>query len=252
MERSLGFLVCIFFFAFSICLADLELSGIEWSYLATVQPYADMSFFWTAESTTLGDDDYSLGDMSASLASAATINSDDVYYGTNSLSVPSGSDYAKFTYNVHLMISGSKGSIGFWWKTGNFTHATNIFRAYAESGQEMQIQMGSNGGNAIRFYWDDADSSTGYSWAGDYIVNDTWYYINITYDVSTDECTLSINGDDKGSGALSGADSMVFTELFVGTIGGASLSMHYDNVTIEKNAITDMYTTYATLEVSPK
>ena len=49
--------------------------------------YSDITLWWTCESNTIGANDYSAGDTSATLYDGATINASAVKYGTNGLDI---------------------------------------------------------------------------------------------------------------------------------------------------------------------
>ena len=175
------------------------LSGLIFS---ETTPANNVNFFWRAEGTTLDNThDYSVGDQTATLNSAAAINTDAMHIGTNGLDIPSASDNAQFTVSNGDIINSATGSFGFWFRMVTFTtasmfataenaqQANNITIARSgtddATGREILFRVRRSGGANVTLTTTDAD-----------LALNTWYFLVARYDEPNNDRRLEIYNSD--------------------------------------------------------
>lgn len=114
---------------------------------------AELTMFWRAEGTTLdeaGNNDYALGDATASAAGTPAINTTAAKIGTNGIHVDASGDYYFFTL-AEDFVGLNGGAVAFWIKwvtfsaTGNVWFeakgdtATNYYRGRGHTTDELRL-----------------------------------------------------------------------------------------------------------------
>ena len=146
--------------------------------------YNDIVFFWTAESTTLGADDYSAGDTTAALQSSASISPTAAIVGSNGVLIPTASDFARFVVSSNDIYPAS-GRIGLYVYANTIpVDGVGFLRwANADATSRAVVQFTSSGD--IDVYWRDSGTSrTACASTTDPIAADTAYFIEIAYDTN--------------------------------------------------------------------
>lgn len=230
-----------------------------------------LKFFWRCEGTTLdGTDDFTAGDNTATLNSAAAINTDAVRYGTNGLDSPSTQDYASFTISSQDLASLTLGSFGFAFRITSFLNGVIMFAATelatpnnhiritmvgtdTDTGRELEFSIRRSGSGAATLTTTDAN-----------LLLNTWYHVIGRYDQPNNDRKLEVY-DTNGTLITSVEDTSTaynapnaFDILQVGVVNGSgTIDVHTDNFfigdvyaePIEDNFDITSYTQYgATLD----
>jgi hypothetical protein len=122
------------------------------SGVTATEDYSDIVFFWTAESTTFGDDDYSAGDNTPSAnGSGLTINSTAGIIGTNGIfTTTSGGRFYSFSVGTGTSrIFPASGRMGFWLNNPNTTKVTPVY-FQIDSSNRGQLDIENND---VSVYW---------------------------------------------------------------------------------------------------
>lgn len=250
MSKILTLFVMIMLFAVP-CYAGMTISGTTISGVTLgdgeVSNYDDITFFWTADSSTA---DYSAGDDSATLAGNAIITATDAKYGSClSTSGTNGYSTANFDISNDDIVNGSQCSIGFWFKrlsNNASTASSGVY--YNETGNNSYTWAESSvGAGYTRFVWDDGDSSsiTKYRNDGD-LSYDTWHFIELKVDASTSQTvayyvdnslvyTFDFSGDDMD------VITAVSEKLYFGANGANSGCCQFDNIMISNSLDRSLY-----------
>lgn len=197
--------------------------------------YADILFFWTCESATLGDDDYSAGDTTGTLNSAAEINATAAKVGTNGLYVPTGSDYYSFDILSNDIFASAQGRIGFWWKYYITTWEDNAMLFTVNGTEDLAILT--KNGDELRVTWGaSAWTSTSAS-----LVVDTWYFVEVVYNTDTDSMRVLIDGSEIiSSTATAFAPLNTPVALRIGSFNGG-YQYYIDNFMISSDSTRSLY-----------
>ena len=152
--------------------------------------YADISFFWLAETLTLGEDDYSAGDTSATAESAVTLSDVTPLVGAHSINIPSASDFYVFDAASIIPTSGRIGQVV---NFGDLSvSGLGIFR-FANADQTSRMSLKTSEGGNIDFYWRDAGvSRTTCVTTTAPLSNGVTAFIEIAYDIDYRE--IFVNG----------------------------------------------------------
>jgi len=144
--------------------------------------YTDLVFFWTAESTTFGEDDYSAGDNTpTATGSGLEINSTAGIIGTNGVYIPtSGSRYYLFDVASNDIIPAT-GRAGFWYTSTDLSTATIPIYWQLTTADRADLTIT---GNDVVFTWRDGNvSRTTCSTSTDVIANGE-HFIEIAWDTN--------------------------------------------------------------------
>lgn len=148
--------------------------------------YSDIVFWWTAEATTLGEDDYSAGSTTATATgSGLAINTTAAIIGTNGIYAPNtgGSRHYEFAVSSNDILPAT-GRLGFWHKTVATTdNVEMVYWSTADTTSRMQLFV--SGGNDLQFLWRDGGTTrTACTTNADVLSNDTAQFIEIAWDTN--------------------------------------------------------------------
>lgn len=166
--------------------------------------YSDITFWWRCEaadfSGTNGNTDYSAGDDTATLNSAAAINTDAVKYNTNGLDCPGADDFVTFAVSSDDIIDADEFRIGFWYYQTTQANDCIIVQFYSGASNKSNIYIYSTDG--IKWWWKDGGTIR-----TDLIIVDaditatTWHFLEFACKVSTNYREVFVDGVSKGSSA---------------------------------------------------
>lgn len=214
------------------------------AYFNRVEAVNSVNFFWRAEGTTLdGTDDFSAGDITATIGGTAAINTDAAFIGTNGLDIPSSSDYALFSISSGDLLDVDTGAIALWFRLNVFGGAT-LFTATQiaqpshnitiwpsgtddATGREISFRIRRAGAINLTLTTTDAD-----------LALNTWYFLVARFDEPNNDRRIEIYNDD---GSLRTAREDLDTnfdqpgtldQMQIGDGSGGSGDLHLDNIFI--------------------
>jgi hypothetical protein len=166
---------------------------------------ANLLFSWHMENenVTLGTPaGCSDGDETATLNSGATIDSTQFQDGANSLSCPTGSDYAGFAVSGNDIFSETAGTIIFYLRinTGGYVTGANLFSSRIDPNNRFEIYMqgaDTPTGREIFMRWDGAGTTQSASTSDADLDTNTWYKITAKYDTADVDPNLSLQIDSE-------------------------------------------------------
>lgn len=210
--------------------------------LCTTAAQAAPTFFWRAEGTTLdGTHDYSdggTGDQTASIVSAAAINTDAVRIGTNGLDLPTSGDRAEFDVAAHDLISPAAGAIAFSFRITTWVNGFTLVNVSGTDGVD-QITVGLVDDDDILFrIRNSGGTNVTIQTAGAGLTTGTWYAALPRWDQAANDRRIEIF---NASGALiSSAEDLStaydqptdLTTVRWGDVSGSAGDVHMDNMFI--------------------
>jgi hypothetical protein len=148
--------------------------------LAPSMASAELTLFWRAESTTLdeaGNNDYALGDNSASLVGSGALNTTAVKYGTNGIHINASSEYYQFDLAENF-VGLNGGAVAFWIQWVTFSTTGNTwFEARGNTSTNYYRGRGFTG-DILRLLSSNATpSSSNYDTTGTSITTSAWYFV---------------------------------------------------------------------------
>jgi hypothetical protein len=158
---------------------------------------SDVLFFWTCESETLGSDDYTAGDTTATQNDDVAINSDAAKTGTNGVDVDdTGSDgLDRYSFDLDEdSINPDNGVIGFWFRVTTWSNNAGMFSGYLDSSNRLEIKL--EGTTGIEVFFGDGVNNNDISITG--LSTGTWYFLEYIWDVAADSHTLKISTTTRG------------------------------------------------------
>jgi len=210
----------------------------------------NLTFFWTCESETFDAvDDYSAGDSTPTAFSNATVNSDVVFVGSNSIDTVDDTSYYHLDVTNGDIIDNAEGCMAAaFYIEENWIDAGGVLRAYdvSASGNRYQLTLeGDSGSGGLRFTtgntgWGSVNVVTGPLG----LLEGNWYIGVARWDVSN--TTIKVEIYDS-SGVLLGEneDAAVPSNYFppandidrfvIGNEGGGGVVMHLDSVMASSN-----------------
>lgn len=202
-----------------------------------------LKFFWRCEGTTLdGTHDFTAGDNTATLNSAAVINTDAVRVGTNGLDCPTSNDHAKFVVSSGDIIHSTTGSFALSFRITTFTAGAWLFTALNTGASTNFIQFDMVGtddatGRELRFQIRQAGNPAhSITTTGADLAEGTWYAAVCRYDQTANDIGIEVYNSD-GSLRTSIYDTTTsflvptgINELRIGEGGGTAVDEHIDNV----------------------
>jgi hypothetical protein len=126
----------------------------------------------------------SAGDETGTASSGATISSTQKKDGSNSVSIPTSSDYYSFTLSSSDIFNDDAGTVDFWIYMDTHSNHGGILRFQETAGtDEIYIRMEESGGNDELQVWHEGNSveRTAYTSVGP-ITEDTWYHVIVKWD----------------------------------------------------------------------
>jgi hypothetical protein len=198
--------------------------------LALVSPAkAELTWFWTAESTTLNctgtspcssGSDYSAGADTTGSISGASIDSSAAKSGTNGMLVNAGNDDIQFNSEAAIHNTAA-GAIAFWFnvQTWSSGHSLIYVRDNASDNDrifillsgvdELQFQIQRSGGGTSTLTTTNANLGTG-----------NWYFVVARWDDSANDRALHVydsSGTEQGSGIEDLSTNFDVPSALVGT-----------------------------------
>lgn len=147
-----------------------------------------LTFYWRCEGTTLdGTHDFTAGDSTATLNSAAAINTAAVRYGTNGLDCPTSSDNATFTVSTNDLANPAAGAMAAWVRITTWGSAATLLSATGSTGNDFYVLMMTgtdelrfsskrNGGSTFNLDTTAANLATG-----------NWYFVGFAWDQAAND-----------------------------------------------------------------
>ena len=219
---------------------------------ASGDTYDDLTFFWTAESTTLGGDDYSAGDTTASLSGSAAINNAVVKYGSNSLDIPAANSRAEFS--PASIATFTEGYYGTWIYFESYNNDATILRLFGDSNDFFTVRQETTGTGELEVRWNGNGTTVLRQTSAANIALSTWYYVSFSYDQSTNYTYIEVDGVDASlstNGTITAMDASPVA-LQYGDTTGVATNHHQDNIVWGSDSTRDVYESYQALTVSPK
>jgi hypothetical protein len=203
------------------------------------------AFYWSIDSnsTTLGAQDHSAGDTTATLNGTASFSTGAKKYGTHGILTVDTNDYYSFTVTAGDLCSETQGTLAGWiqFKTALPSSGQNVLLHCRNSGtsSEAKLSIGGTGGDEARLIL----TSTGgtsiilATTACNMAIN-TWYFIVGSYNISNDDRTIACYDtslaliDSKSDLAtdLAAAAPGAFNDMRVGMTGTNVNAIWVDNV----------------------
>jgi len=230
-------------FLFFFCVGSLLLfsqsidSGVY--YGVPVTAYTDILFWWRCEGTTLGADDYSEGDTTATLYDNATINTDAVKIGTNGLDIPDG--WATARFDIASLVSGTVGRIGFWLYINTWVNGTRLFEAYEDATHLFYVGLYND--DEIFLNWQDGGGLVTVAIStSSPLSTGTDYFIETKYDSTGNDWELFVNGGSVASGSSDeGAISFSSGTMYCGNNESDDGDFYIDNIMISNDKTRDFW-----------
>lgn len=206
-----------------------------------------LKFFWRCEGTTLdGTDDFTSGDNTATLNSAAAINTDAVRIGTNGLDCPTANDYAEFTVTSNDLVSINGGAAAFSFRVTTWVNAAVIFRAQGTAANDhVTVELGTTDELVMRHRVSATTNQTVTTTAAN-LTTGVWYGVVIRWDPATDDKRLEVY-NDAGTLIEGVEDTSTafgpqtdFIALRIGETTGQASDLHFDNVFIADTYAEDL------------
>lgn len=274
MKRILYLIVCLLF-ALSCYAATDTLEGetvtsantiegvsttdtVEGQVLKSSVDYSDITFWvnWmngptiaTGTYTLDGSDEYSAGDTTGVLSSAAIVNASALKDGSYGLDCPGNYDYIYFndaSNTAVLPSKGIEGRIGVWIKIITWANDTAFFEV-RDSDQDIA--------NTFSFEMAGADNTHiefSFLWTGNSATADalestntdaqlnTWYFVEFAWNQATPYREVFVNGADKGtSGAAMSAFEDNVKRLKVGSMEEGQ-DIHIARIIVSTDSTRDL------------
>lgn len=201
-----------------------------------------LKFFWRCEGTTLdATHDFTAGDTTAALNSAAAINTDAAKIGTNGLDIPSSADSAQFAVSAADLIDMNEFAIGFWLRLVDFTDGANVVKIDNSASSNMHFRVNQTGADTatgreldfrLRFT---GGSNIGFATASADLQLNEWVFVVFRCDAALNDRRFEIYNNDL---TLRTANDDLTTDwdvatginqLKIGDIGGTTTDYHIDN-----------------------
>lgn len=209
-------------------------------------PPASVLLFWRCEGTSFdGTHDFSAGDTTVTLVSAAAINTDAVYSGTNGLDIPTSYDRAELDISSNDIIDPVSGVVGFWWKPNSYVDGLYIWRAFEDVNNYISLET--VGTDEIRAYYKEDVGG------GQTIITSTanltaqWYWVQYAWDTDSNSHTLKI-WDSGGTPVINTTENESISPVSFGTeimyIGNTTASnadMYYDLIISSDDPSEDLH-----------
>lgn len=201
--------------------------------------YSDIVFWWTAEADTLGEDDYSAGDTTATATgSGLAINTTAAIVGSNGIyTATSGSRYYSFSVSSNDIIPAA-GRVGFWVTNPNTTKVSPIYWQNSDATSRIQLDIENND---VSFYWRDSGTGrTACTSTADVISTGT-HFIEIAFD--TDYREIFVDGESVLSCATTTTQQTAISWVAYGDFDPtADTSAEYmDNIMVSNSTTRDLY-----------
>jgi hypothetical protein len=197
--------------------------------------YTDILFWWTCESANIGAGDYSAGDTTGTVFSAATFDVTAVKLGTNGLDCPTSGDSVRFVNASSNILVESAGRIGFWLQVK--TWVAGIFIGTLNSTGVFNLQL--YGTDELQFRYNDGTNDRWAITTTANLVVDTWYYIEIAWDVSTELQKIFVDGVEKASNTQTKNATVGMTNIDIGS--GGTMTLWIDNFVISNDPNRNLY-----------
>ena len=199
--------------------------------------YSDVVFFWTAESTTFGEDDYSAGDNTpTATGSGLAINSTAGIIGTNGIfTSTSGSRYYSLSVSSNDILP-SSGRMGFWLNNPNTTKVTPVY-FQIDSSNKGQLDIENND---VSVYWRYQNSTEGTCASNSDVISTGEHFIEFAWSNGYREVFVD------GASVLNCSTTTTeqsFTEIRFGDYdASADTSAEYmDNIIISDDKTRNLY-----------
>ena len=216
---------------------------------ADIVTVGNITFWWRAEaadfSGTNGTLDYSAGDDTATLVSAAAINTDAVLGGSpqaNGLDVPTGGDSADFSVTADLEISSDEGRVYMKFSYNTWINGACIFYLWQDADNFFSIEMYSDDG--LKFSWKDGGTvRTSLDVANASIASSgTTYNIEFAWKAADNDRWVYVNGVEKGSDLTSTINAFTESTMEIGEgYGGGQSDYYLDDIIISSDSTEDLY-----------
>lgn len=204
---------------------------------ASTESYSDITFFWTAESTTLGANDYSAGDTTATVNDTVAINTAAARIGTNGLDVPSSWDAVSFDVVNDDIINSQQFRIGVNYRCTARTNNARLVELRNSSGHYITLNVGSTDEIELKRYitLDDMITTTDANLVCD---GSTWYFIEAYYDDINNIRKIFIDGVEKASSTAAFTGITDVNALRIGSWLTNAVDEHLDNIMISNSPST--------------
>ena len=207
--------------------------------------YSDITFWWTAENTTMGTGDCSAGDTTAATGSAAVINTDAVKMGTNGADFPGALDIFSFAVTAEDIINDAEGCVAWWMRVNTWVDTTFVF-AFGDQSDYYADSLDARiiGTDEVRIRWNsaagaDADiSSTAAN------VDGNWHFYELCWDVDANPSNTFWMEIDNSIVASTTDNLGSFTDIDDarwGTLTNDAADIHMDNMLISNSKARDFY-----------
>lgn len=147
------------------------------------------------------------------------------------------------------IISNTAGRVGFWWQhKGTWVNGNRFFQVRYAGSAADEFYVETVNTDDLRFCWEVTGQATrcATDTASTYVV-DTWYYIEIVYDLSVPSLELRVDGASKATQGNSSAAQTCAgascAQLRLGTSSGTAFNW-LDQVVISNDKTHDLYTAY--------
>jgi len=221
-------------------------SALLLSLLFASQADAAMLFFWRAEGTTLdGTHDFTAGDNTATLASAAAINTDAARFGTNGLDLPTGADNANFTITTNDIVNPAEGSAAFSFRVTTWVAGNTLFHVRGTSANDT-INVSMLGTDELRFRYRSTAGGVEnvvLDTTAANIATATWYGVVVRWDSTADRLEIEVyNSSDTLIHEPTPSSSAISTQADITTLSWGDVSntgssdIHMDAVMVSNDA----------------
>lgn len=202
--------------------------------------YTDILFWWRAESATLATGDYpTSGTLTANNASA-TIAAGAAKVGSYGVSSVAAYAYYYKASASGALLDPSAGRVGFWFKYNSAWQTKSLFKYYVDASNRFYV-TGSTGGNLSFVYQSGGSNSTATSTVNN-LVADTWYFVELIYDTTTDVQKIYLNGSQIATTTLSLTAISSTGQIQIGESSGSSSPNEFiDNIMVSNSITRDFY-----------
>jgi len=211
--------------------------------------YDYITFFWRTEGETLGDDDYSDGDTTATIQGTIAINSTQVKVGTNSIDLFTMWGRYEFDISSSDILSGSECRIGFWLYMDGDDDSVRFIHAEdgTDSSDYFDIERASSSGE-VRLDWKIDGGTVVIATTDANMSEDTWYWIEVYWNSATPTRQVHIFDDssnEQGSGATNSSSftTIAFATgtLQIGNAIGVTPNYNLDNIIFSNDSSQSLY-----------
>jgi len=203
--------------------------------------YSGIVLFWRGEALQMGaGDTYGTASLWTD-ETAAVINTDAAYTGTNGLDCPTSSDYITLANNGEYITSSSAGRIGFMMRITTWADTTGM------------IACG-NSTNSIAAYGDTTDGEIVFNYKGNLdptpctttgaAINDgQWHFIELMWNQATPSIKIYVDNVERctSSAAMTAMSAAPPGNIVFGEQNGVASDTHFDTLIISTDSAVSLY-----------